>query len=86
LRGEWVEGYVIEDMNGLMLRQKTKYYNHWKFFRGIAQHLGAGQTVDTRMFFEAEDNYVFSFLKSLDRETLKKTSVIELRKMYELSR
>ena len=33
---EFVEGYVLEDSNGFMLKLKTNFYNDWKRLRGVA--------------------------------------------------
>ena len=35
-RGDKIEGFVIEDANGYMVKLKLTYYNFWKFMRGIA--------------------------------------------------
>lgn len=35
-RGDKIEGFVIEDANGYMIKLKLTYYNFWKFMRGIA--------------------------------------------------
>lgn len=34
--GERVEGFVLEDRNGFMVKQKTKYYDEWKKLRSVA--------------------------------------------------
>lgn len=35
-RGNKIEGFVIEDTNGYMVKLKLTYYNFWKFMRSIA--------------------------------------------------
>lgn len=35
-RSDKIEGFVIEDANGYMVKLKLTYYNFWKFMRGIA--------------------------------------------------
>lgn len=35
-RGDKIEGFVIEDANGYMVKLKLTYYNFWKFMRSIA--------------------------------------------------
>lgn len=34
--GKKIEGFVLEDSDGLMVKVKLAYYNFWKFMRGIA--------------------------------------------------
>lgn len=34
--GRHIEGFVLEDANGYMVKLKLAYYNFWKFMRGIA--------------------------------------------------
>lgn len=36
-KNEYVEGFVIEDENGFMVKVKLDYYNTWKFMRGVFQ-------------------------------------------------
>lgn len=31
--GEYIEGFVIEDMNNFMVKTKSKYYDKWKYLR-----------------------------------------------------
>lgn len=34
--GRRIEGFVVEDANGYMVKLKLTYYHFWKFMRGIA--------------------------------------------------
>ena len=34
--GRKIEGFVIEDITGYMVKLKLAYYNFWKFMRGVA--------------------------------------------------
>ena len=34
-----VEGFVLEDSDGLMVKVKGDFYTYWKFFRGVAQDI-----------------------------------------------
>ena len=36
-KNEYVEGFVIEDANGFMVKVKLDYYNTWKFMRSVFQ-------------------------------------------------
>lgn len=35
-RGKYIEGFVMEDADGYMVKLKLAYYNFWKFMRGIS--------------------------------------------------
>ena len=39
VRDRHIEGFVIEDANGFMVKIKLPYYQFWKFMRGIAQEV-----------------------------------------------
>lgn len=77
------EGYVLEDARGYMFKMKSAYYKFWKFMRGVKQGIGAGRTIDTKMFITPMQNEVYAFMKSLGRDVCKEKSIIEIRKMYE---
>lgn len=36
---EFIEGFVIEDSNGFMVKIKLDYYNTWKFMRGVLEQV-----------------------------------------------
>lgn len=38
-KNEYVEGFVIEDHKGFMVKIKLDYYNNWKFMRGVLQQV-----------------------------------------------
>jgi len=38
-KDEYVEGFVIEDSKGFMVKVKLDYYNNWKFMRGVLQQV-----------------------------------------------
>lgn len=38
-KDEYVEGFVIEDCKGFMVKVKLDYYNNWKFMRGVLQQV-----------------------------------------------
>lgn len=81
------EGWVIEDSNGFMLKEKTTYYNEWKKLRGMLDKVSKGNyhLIDTRALYRPEDNRFISFLKSLPDETRKEVSsigIIALRNMF----
>ncbi len=46
--GEHIEGFVIEDANGYMVKIKLAYYNFWKFMRSIAHETLRKGYIDKR--------------------------------------
>jgi tRNA splicing ligase len=81
--GEYIEGFVIEDSNGLMVKFKTKYYKFWKFMRAIKEKIAGGHTVNTAWFTSAIQNKVYAFLNEKGREYCNSNSIIQLRKEFE---
>lgn len=83
------EGYVLEDSNGFMFKFKSKYYNDWKYMRGIVESLAKGKDRRPvqRILQENESLRAFYYwvrdYSNLDRKELKNTDIITLRKMQE---
>lgn len=68
--GKNIEGFVIEDANGNMVKVKLHYYNFWKFMRGVAQStLRYGYINRTGGLTSALANDFYSFCQELYRNT-----------------
>lgn len=80
--GEFIEGFVVEDANGFMLKFKTEYYKFWKFMRSIKEKLAKGHEVKTSWFITAKQNSVYAFMRDKGREYCDAHSIIEIRKDY----
>lgn len=80
--GEFIEGFVIEDLDGNQVKFKTAYYNFWKWMRSIVMRLNKRHTVDTKMFITKKSIEVYAFLQKLSPEDLTK-DIIQIRNMYE---
>lgn len=89
----YIEGFVIEDAEGFMVKIKLAYYNFWKFMRGITQSvLKRGYIEKTGSLYNAEANYYYGWLKdhrdkyiSKDENgkiAFDKVNIIELRKRF----
>lgn len=64
--GKIIEGFVIEDMEGKMVKIKLHYYNFWKFMRGIAHEvLRSGYFRRTGSLTTPEANMFYSFCQKL---------------------
>lgn len=63
-RGDKIEGFVIEDANGYMVKLKLTYYNFWKFMRGIAHEtLKKGYTNRTSLLTTPVANEFYVWCK-----------------------
>ena len=94
-----VEGFVLEDSDGLMVKVKGEYYTYWKFFRGVAQEIarrGRSSKVNSKAYVAGFTgtppmDEVYAFFK----ETIKPSkrdekgispediNIIELRRAWE---
>lgn len=64
--GKIIEGFVIEDVEGKMVKLKLQYYNFWKFMRGIAHEvLRSGYFRRTGSLTTPEANMFYSFCQKL---------------------
>ena len=89
--GRNIEGFVIEDSNGFMLKVKLAYYNFWKFMRGISHEVIRKGHVDRKRLSSLLTplaNCYYGWIKDLrsscDKETalLIPTNIVTLRKMF----
>lgn len=63
-RGDKIEGFVIEDASGYMVKLKLTYYNFWKFMRGIAHEtLKKGYTGKTSLLTTPVANEFYVWCK-----------------------
>lgn len=63
-RGDKIEGFVIEDANGYMVKLKLAYYNFWKFMRSIAHEtLKKGHTNRTSLLTIPVANEFYAWCK-----------------------
>lgn len=63
-RGNKIEGFVIEDASGYMVKLKLTYYNFWKFMRGIAHEtLKKGYTSRTSLLTTPVANEFYAWCK-----------------------
>lgn len=91
--GRHIEGFVIEDSAGFMVKLKLVYYNFWKMMRGITHSvLKKGMIKNTASLYNAEANYFYGWLREHRDEyihedengkiILDDVSIIELRKRF----
>lgn len=78
-----IEGIVLRDANGFMLKQKTHFYNQWKKLRGVAHStLREGYLRHTQILATPLENYFYAFVKTLYKREGIKTDIISLRNMF----
>ena len=85
---KYIEGFVLEDANGYMVKVKLAYYNFWKFMRSIAQETIKRGYIDgkkTSALTTALSNHFYNWAKGLhdasDVDKLPK-DICALRKLF----
>lgn len=90
-KGEYIEGFVIEDANGFMTKIKGAYYKFWKFMRKIKDEVfrlckdGSykGYIDKTSCLTTSEMNLFYGFLRKLAEENYNgKLDIVSLRNLY----
>jgi len=87
--GRYIEGFVIEDIEGYMVKLKLAYYNFWKFMRGIAHETLRKGHIDgkrTSALTTALANNFYGWVRQLyehteDPDTLPR-DICTLRRMF----
>jgi hypothetical protein len=86
-KGEKIEGFVIEDSNGYMLKIKLSYYMFWKNMRKLKDSigkLGKEEKIDKILQIDGADKF-YNWIIIKDKSYLKK-DIITLRKLYNKER
>ena len=82
--GEPIEGFVIEDSAGFMVKTKLSYYNTWKFMRSIAHEtLRNGHSRRTSALTTPLHNHFYGWLKAHSADAAgMPTDIVSLRDMF----
>lgn len=81
--GHEIEGFVVEDSVGFMIKVKLAYYRLWKHMRSVAQEtLRSGNYRRTGSLLTPLENQFFGFCKELYGTENHPTHIIELRDMF----
>ena len=86
--GRHIEGFVVEDQRGFMVKLKLQYYNFWKYMRAIAHEAIRKGHIDgkrTASLTTALANQFYGWVRTLhdaeDRDALPK-DICTLRRMF----
>lgn len=89
-RGQKIEGFVIEDRDGYMVKVKLAYYNFWKQMRTVAKEVSRKGYIDnTAMLATPVANEFYGWLRTqYDTGELKRLpkDICSLRKKFLESR
>lgn len=84
--GRKIEGFVIEDANGYMVKLKLHYYNFWKFMRNVSHEaIRFGYIRKTAALTTALSNQYYGWVRTLhDTENLESVprDICTLRRMF----
>lgn len=81
--GNQIEGFVIEDSNGYMIKIKLYYYLLWKRMRKVKDNMYKDNFRFEKDSFNEVQIQFYEWMKQKSREYLKKNSIIQLRKEFE---
>lgn len=81
--GRIIEGFVIEDSVGFMVKIKLDYYKLWKHMRGVAQSVfRSGHYRRMGSLLTPLQNQFYGFCQELAKQEDHPTHIIELRDMF----
>lgn len=85
---EYIEGFVIEDMNKHMCKIKTEYYKRWKYLRGkvstiLAHNLDYEQIKCNVNILSYEKMNLFLKWFCANKQDIKTDKIIEIRKLWQ---
>jgi len=79
----FVEGFVLEDSSGFMVKYKTEYYTIWKAARSLVEALNRGSDIENhRAFNYGVVREFYKWLKNMPEEYSQK-DIITLRSLWE---
>ena len=87
-KNDYIEGFVLEDVNGFMVKYKTPYYTFWKEVRGaIGKICNETPLEDIKLYTQniEDESQVKEFLQSYfsnAEKRLNPPSLIQMRNLY----
>ena len=80
-----IEGFVLEDSSGFMVKIKLPYYNFWKHMRTLKDTIRGRRKVNLAALTTPDANYFHQWCKTRTEEELSR-DIITLRKMFHKER
>lgn len=81
--GKEIEGFVIEDSVGYMIKLKLHYYKLWKHMRSVAHSVfRSGHYRYTGSLLTPMENQFYGFVKELANDENHPINIIELRDLF----
>ena len=78
--GSHIEGFVVEDAEGYMVKLKLAYYRFWKHMRGVVDSVNRyGYYARTSSLFTQEANLFYGWVREQFAKGLSKRDIISLR-------
>lgn len=80
-KGNKIEGFVIEDTKGYMVKIKLKYYMFWKKMRKLKDNINKKNGKLEELLLISNADVFYNWLTSKDKSYIKK-DIISLRKLF----
>ena len=88
--GEYVEGFVLRDIDNRMVKVKTDYYNFWKSVRGLVPVIRKGGNINLKWIDTFKHPEIFEIMVTINKWAKwyydkygEDISVITIRKLWE---
>lgn len=77
-----IEGYVIEDSIGFMLKIKTNYYNFWKKMRNLTARVAKNKSINMGQLYDIQSNKFYEWLLANKLKIESPVNIIKLREFF----
>lgn len=81
--GNHIEGFVVEDADGFMIKVKLHYYHMWKHLRGVVDSVNqTGYYKRTSSLVSKEENLFYGWYKTIGKDLPGEKDIITLRDAF----
>ena len=82
-KGSFIEGFVLEDFDGFMVKLKLHYYNTWKHMRSVVDAVNqCGYYRYTSSLVSKEENLFYGWYKNMGKDLFEGLDIISLREEF----
>lgn len=82
-KGLFIEGFVLEDFDGFMVKLKLHYYNTWKHMRSVVDAVNqCGYYRYTSSLVSKEENLFYGWYKNMGKDLFEGLDIISLREEF----